>query len=122
MNLSEEYENETNEILGEVEAEVKTQVLDEDIKGFTEITTEDLASMFGDYILYNQNEFQKQLKTEDFNYNVFGSDYYAEKFPHFSPEVHDILAKVSQEKIIDLRKQKEFFKPKEEIGEIRPFA
>ena len=53
---------------------------------------------------------RNQLQLEDFNFDVFGEDYYAKKFPHFEPEVHEILARVSQEKIIDLRKQNEFFK------------
>lgn len=117
--------------LGEMKEEnkiIEKQPIQESIKdidttegNWVELEENDLVNMFADYILYNQNEFQNQLKKEDFNYEVFDTDYYAEKFPHFSEEVHEILAKVSKEKIIDLRKQNEFFKEKKDIN-MNPFS
>jgi len=39
------------------------------------------------------------------NYEVYGADYYEEKFPGFAPEVYQILAKSTEEenKVIDKR-------------------
>ena len=83
---------------------------------------DDLANMFGDFVLYQQEEFQAQLIKKEFNYEVFGEDYYAMKFPHFPPEIHEILAKVSKDKIIDLRKQNDEFKIEVEEQEgFKPF-
>lgn len=89
--------------------------------GWQPISEEQLCNMFGDYVLYEQEQFKNQLTLNDFNYEIFDFDYYAEKFPHFQPEIHELLANISKEKIIDLRKRNDFFKMINNADE-RPFA
>ena len=52
----------------------------------------------------DEEEFQT-LDWNTVNYKVYGSDYYQEKFPGFSEEVYEILAKSTEEenKLIDNR-------------------
>jgi hypothetical protein len=104
--LLNEVKNEVIDIGGNV---VKEPIV-EDEGNWTEMDTGDLCNMFGDYIVYNDEQFSNNFQKEDFDYEVFNADYYAEKFPAFDPEVHEILARVSQEKIIDLRKKNDTFK------------
>ena len=132
LELSDELEN---QVIDEDHAvdiagnKIEPGLLSEDYKeqmnserGWKELEMDDLANMFGDFVLYQQEEFQEQLIKKDFNYEVFGEDYYAMKFPHFPPEIHEILAKVSKDKIIDLRKQNDEFKIEVEEQEgFKPF-
>lgn len=83
------------------------------------LSDKDIANMFGDYILYSTDKFQKQLQSNQFNYEVFDANYYASKFPGFSDNVYEILADVSQRKIVDLRKDDDTFKIQH--GEFKPF-
>jgi hypothetical protein len=50
-------------------------------------------------------EFYDNLDWNTVNYTVYGADYYQEKFPGFSEEVYEILAKSTEEenKFIDNR-------------------
>ena len=52
----------------------------------------------------DEEEFQT-LDWNTVNYKVYGADYYQEKFPGFSEEVYEILAKSTEEenKLIDNR-------------------
>ena len=52
----------------------------------------------------DEEEFQT-LDWDTVNYKVYGADYYQEKFPGFSEEVYEILAKSTEEenKLIDNR-------------------
>ena len=83
------------------------------------LNDKDIANMFGDYILYSTDKFQEQLQSNQFSYEVFDADYYASKFPGFANEVYEILADVSQKKILDLRKDDDTFKIQH--GEFNPF-
>lgn len=94
-------------------------ISDQVIETDTELGNEDLVNMFGDYVLYNQEEFSKQFNVKDFNYDVFDEEYYANKFPHFAPEVHELLSTMSRNKIIDLRKENDMFKSVQ--GQFHPF-
>jgi hypothetical protein len=104
--LLNEVKNEVIDIGGNV---IQEPIVEEE-GNWTEMDTGDLCNMFGDYIIYNDEQFSNNFQKEDFDYEVFNADYYAEKFPAFDPEVHEILARVSQEKIIDLRKKNDTFK------------
>lgn len=75
-----------------------------------EIKEGDLCNMFGDYILYSDEVFGEKFNKEDFDYHIFNEDYYRQKFPGFNEDIYEILAQVSKEKLIDLRKRKELFK------------
>ncbi len=50
-------------------------------------------------------EYLDNLDWNSVNYQVYGSDYYEEKFPGFSDEVYEILAKSTEEenKVVDNR-------------------
>lgn len=50
-------------------------------------------------------EYYDNLNWDTVNYEVYGADYYQEKFPGFSDEVYEILAKSTKEenKFIDNR-------------------
>ena len=52
----------------------------------------------------DEEEYQN-LDWNTVNYQIYGADYYEEKFPGFAPEVYDILAKSTEEenKVIDKR-------------------
>ena len=64
------------------------------------------AKMFEGLLDYCADEEQwDNLNWNTVNYQVYGPDYYEEKFPGFSEEVYEILAKSTEEenKIVDKR-------------------
>jgi len=64
------------------------------------------AKMFEGLLDYCADEEEyDNLDWNTVNYQVYGADYYEEKFPGFSEEVYEILAKSTEEenKIIDNR-------------------
>lgn len=77
--------------------------LNEKMKGeFTEC--DDFKDAFDGLLSYcnDNDEFDDgSLDWNSVNYNILGSDWYAEKFPGFAPEVYDILAESTETKFID---------------------
>jgi len=66
----------------------------------------DFAKVFNGLLDYtNDDEEFDNLDWNSVNYEVYGPDYYAERFPGFADEVYEILAKSSEEenKIVDNR-------------------
>ena len=67
---------------------------------------DNFAKMFEGLLDYcaDEEEFDN-LNWDTVNYEAYGADYYSEKFPGFSDEVYDILAKSTKEenKIVDNR-------------------
>ena len=64
------------------------------------------AKMFEGLLDYCADEEEyDNLDWNTVNYEVYGADYYEEKFPGFAPEVYEILAKSTEEenKVIDKR-------------------
>jgi hypothetical protein len=64
------------------------------------------AKMFEGLLDYCADEEEyDNLDWNTVNYEVYGADYYEEKFPGFSDEVYEILAKSTEEenKIVDKR-------------------
>ncbi len=64
------------------------------------------AKMFEGLLDYCADEEEyDNLDWNTVNYQVYGADYYEEKFPGFSEEVYEILAKSTEEenKIVDKR-------------------
>ena len=64
------------------------------------------AKMFEGLLDYCADEEEyDNLDWNTVNYEVYGADYYEEKFPGFSEEVYEILAKSTEEenKIVDKR-------------------
>ena len=100
-------------------AEENNHIIVEDKDNWVPMSDTQLAEMFGDFVLYADENFKDQFTKENFNYEVFDTDYYREKFPHFDDEVHTILAEVSKKKIIDLRESKNILNIKR--GEFRLF-
>lgn len=86
----------------------KEEIRDEGV--WQEITTGDICNMFGDYVLYSDEVFGEKINNDDFDYEIFNEGYYRDKFPGFNDDVYNILARVSKEKLIDLRKRKDLFK------------
>ena len=81
--------------------------LDDNNKGlWVEHDESNFAKMFEGLLDYcaDEEEFDN-LDWNTVNYKVYGADYYEEKFPGFSEEVYEILAKSTEEenKIIDNR-------------------
>ena len=81
--------------------------LDENNKGvWVEHDESNFAKMFEGLLDYcaDEEEFDN-LDWNTVNYKLYGADYYEEKFPGFSEEVYEILAKSTEEenKIIDNR-------------------
>ena len=110
--MSELFDKEVkNEIIEDIAGNIidqEPEILEE--SGWNPMDIGDLCNMFGDYIVYADEQFANNFNKDDFDYEVFNQDYYAEKFPGFDDEVHEILARVSKEKVIDLRKKKDQFK------------
>jgi len=81
--------------------------LDDNNKGlWVEHDESNFAKMFEGLLDYCADEDEWQnLDWNTVNYKVYGPDYYEEKFPGFSEEVYEILAKSTEEenKIIDNR-------------------
>ena len=66
----------------------------------------DFIKMFDGLLDYcADEESYDNLDWNTVNYQVYGADYYEEKFPGFAPEVYEILAKSTEEenKIVDKR-------------------
>ena len=81
--------------------------LDDNNKGlWVEHDNNNFAKMFEGLLDYcaDEEEFDN-LDWNTVNYKVYGADYYEEKFPGFSEEVYEILAKSTEEenKVIDNR-------------------
>jgi len=81
--------------------------LDDNNKGlWVEHDESNFAKMFEGLLDYcaDEEEFDN-LDWNTVNYQVYGADYYEEKFPGFSEEVYEILAKSTEEenKVIDNR-------------------
>jgi len=81
--------------------------LDDNNKGlWVDHDESNFAKMFEGLLDYcaDEEEFDN-LDWNTVNYKMYGADYYEEKFPGFSEEVYEILAKSTEEenKIIDNR-------------------
>lgn len=81
--------------------------LDDNNKGlWVDHDDSNFAKMFEGLLDYcaDEEEFDN-LDWNTVNYKIYGADYYEEKFPGFSEEVYEILAKSTEEenKIIDNR-------------------
>lgn len=81
--------------------------LDDNNKGlWVDHDDSNFAKMFEGLLDYcaDEEEFDN-LDWNTVNYKVYGADYYEEKFPGFSEEVYEILAKSTEEenKVIDNR-------------------
>lgn len=81
--------------------------LDDNNKGlWVDHDDSNFAKMFEGLLDYcaDEEEFDN-LDWNTVNYKLYGADYYEEKFPGFSEEVYEILAKSTEEenKIIDNR-------------------
>ena len=81
--------------------------LDDNNKGlWVDHDDSNFAKMFEGLLDYcaDEEEFDN-LDWNTVNYKVYGADYYQEKFPGFSEEVYEILAKSTEEenKVIDNR-------------------
>lgn len=81
--------------------------LDDNNKGlWVDHDDSNFAKMFEGLLDYcaDEEEFDN-LDWNTVNYKLYGADYYQEKFPGFSEEVYEILAKSTEEenKIIDNR-------------------
>lgn len=81
--------------------------LDDNNKGlWVDHDDSNFAKMFEGLLDYcaDEEEFDN-LDWNTVNYKMYGADYYEEKFPGFSEEVYEILAKSTEEqnKIIDNR-------------------
>ena len=48
-------------------------------------------------------EVYSTLDWDTVNYEVYGADWYAQKFPGFSDEVYEVLAKSTEDKLVDER-------------------
>ena len=81
--------------------------LDDKNKGlWVEHDEGNFAKMFEGLLDYCADEEEyDNLDWNTVNYEVYGADYYEEKFPGFSDEVYEILAKSTEEenKIVDKR-------------------
>ena len=81
--------------------------LDDNNKGlWVDHDESNFAKMFEGLLDYCADEEEyDNLDWNTVNYQVYGADYYEEKFPGFAPEVYDILAKSTEEenKVIDNR-------------------
>ena len=81
--------------------------LDDNNKGlWVEHDNNNFAKMFEGLLDYCADEEEyDNLDWNTVNYQVYGADYYEEKFPGFSEEVYEILAKSTEEenKVIDNR-------------------
>ena len=70
--------------------------------GWTEFRQKDLED-FVDNFTHYADESNDKIDWERFNYDIYGEDYYAEKFPGFDSSVHKILADCSRKKIEEHR-------------------
>ena len=70
--------------------------------GWTEFRQKDLED-FVDNFTHYADESNDKIDWEKFNYEIYGEDYYAEKFPGFDSSVHKILADCSRKKIEEHR-------------------
>ena len=81
--------------------------LDDDNKGqWVEHKDEDFCKVFDGLLDYcADEEYFDNLDWNSVNYQLYGADYYKEKFPGFSDEVYEILAKSTEpeNKLIDNR-------------------
>ncbi len=85
----------------------KIEELNDNNKGqWVDHDDSNFAKMFEGLLDYcADEESYDNLDWNTVNYQVYGADYYEEKFPGFAPEVYDILAKSTEEenKIVDKR-------------------
>jgi hypothetical protein len=71
------------------------EIDEEDKPEFTELSDAGIMSMFKDMIKIEDNgELEVEPLGPEYNFSeVFGADYYAEKFPGFSDETYEIMAR-----------------------------
>jgi hypothetical protein len=85
----------------------KIEELNDNNKGqWVEHDESNFTKMFDGLLDYCADEEEwDNLNWDTVNYQVYGADYYEEKFPGFAPEVYEILAKSTEEenKVIDNR-------------------
>ena len=85
----------------------KIEELNDNNKGqWVEHDDSNFTKMFEGLLDYCADEEEYDtLNWNTVNYQVYGADYYEEKFPGFAPEVYEILAKSTEEenKIVDKR-------------------
>jgi len=69
---------------------------------FIEISDEGLHSMFKDLIkIEDDGEIEVEPLGPEYNFHeIYGPEYYAERFPGFSDETYEILAKASAEPVV----------------------
>ena len=84
-----------------------TEELNDANKGlWIEHDDSDFAKVFNGLLDYtNDDDELDNLDWNSVNYEVYGADYYAERFPGFSDEIYEILAKSTEpdSKIVDHR-------------------
>ena len=68
---------------------------------FTELSEEGIMAMFKDLLKTDDDgELEIEPLGPEYNFNeVFGAEYYAERFPGFSEETYEIMARASAELI-----------------------
>lgn len=72
--------------------------------GWVEHEESDFHKMFAGLLDYcADEEVFDTLDWDTVNYEVYGADWYAQKFPGFSDEVYDVLAKSTEDKLVDQR-------------------
>ena len=71
------------------------EIEEEDKPEFTELSDAGIMSMFKDMITTDETgELEVEPLGPEYNFSeLFGADYYAEKFPGFSDETYEIMAK-----------------------------
>ena len=71
------------------------EMREEDKPEFTELSEEGIMSMFKDMLKTDdEGELEVEPLGPEYNFNeVFGAEYYAERFPGFSDETYEIMAK-----------------------------
>ena len=97
----------------------------EHLEDFNENNEKDVKEE-GNWVEFNDNNLQEfvdnfthyaddnNIDFDKFDFSEYPATYYAEKFPGFDPEIHEILAECSKKRIEDFRKaEKDKFIQKE---------
>lgn len=84
----------------------------ENVTGWVSLDEKSICEMFGDLVDFKEAE--GKVDWEKIDYEIYGEDWYREKFPHFDDAWYELLAKASREKFKDLTKQEEGGMVKEE--------
>ena len=71
------------------------EMSEEDKPEFTELSDAGIMAMFKDMLKTDENdEFEVEPLGPEFDFSeLYGAEYYAEKFPGFSDETYEIMAK-----------------------------